>query len=500
VGVLTSVTAVLDDNPGVGTLSEAGKSQLIARLLSPDFDEWSQAAARVGHCSHPVRLRGSSVTVDQATGEVLSSYASADEPDGVTRIKCGNRRESVCPACSREYAADTWHLIAAGAAGGKGVPETVAQHPMVFTTLTAPSFGPVHIASKPGGPSVVCRGRREKKSCAHGRPAYCFTRHQPIDPRVGQPLCAACYDYDSHIIWQWHAPELWRRFTIALRRAAARRLKIPAYRLGEVATVQFAKVAEYQRRGSIHFHALIRLDGPKTARGFAEPPDGITAADIAELVRAAASQVRITVPGVDKRDPERKLAFGGQLDAQPVKTRAGSDELNPSQVAGYIAKYATKSVQDADLGDDLNPHIRQLRQTVIDLARRAAAADLKAIQAGEERGPYELLRKWAQMLGFRGHFSSKSRKYSTTLGSLRSARRRWQTAANRARRNGAALDLNALDLAEAADEETTLVIGSWEFVGIGWANEGETALATAAAARARELKRERAARRHSNAA
>jgi hypothetical protein len=103
------------------------------------------------------------------------------------------------------------------------------------------------------------------------------------------------------------------------------------------------------------------------------------------------------------------------------------------------------------------------------------------------------------MLGFRGHFSSKSRKYSTTLGSLRSARRRWQTAASHVRRNGAALDLNALDLAEAADEDTTLVIGTWEFVGIGWANEGETALATAAA-RARERQRDRANRRHSNAA
>lgn len=26
------------------------------------------------------------------------------------------------------------------------------------------------------------------------------------------------------------------------------------------------------------------------------------------------------------------------------------------------------------------------------------------------------LRAWAQMLGFRGHFSTKSRRYSTTLG------------------------------------------------------------------------------------
>jgi hypothetical protein len=33
------------------------------------------------------------------------------------------------------------------------------------------------------------------------------------------------------------------------------------------------------------------------------------------------------------------------------------------------------------------------------------------------------LRKWAYMLGFPGHFSTKSRRYSTTLGTLRDARR-----------------------------------------------------------------------------
>lgn len=32
------------------------------------------------------------------------------------------------------------------------------------------------------------------------------------------------------------------------------------------------------------------------------------------------------------------------------------------------------------------------------------------------------LRAWAHMLGFRGHFSTKSRRYSTTLGALRDAR------------------------------------------------------------------------------
>jgi len=473
-------------------LSAAALSQATARLLSQDFPAWSDAAARVGHCARPVRLRGSSTTVDTATGEVLASYSSASEPDGFTRIRCGNRRESVCPSCSREYAADTWHLIAAGAAGGKGVPESVSSHPMVFATLTAPSFGAVHTAPKPGNGSGLCRPRREKKLCAHGRPAWCSARHQPADEPVGQPLCDGCYDYGSHVVWQWHAPELWRRLTIALRRAVARALAVPPSRLGDAATVQFAKVAEFQRRGAVHFHALIRLDGPKHDN-FTEPPPALDAADLARLIRQAADQVELTVPGVDGDDPARILRFGTQLDARPVEHRDDSDDaLTPSRVAGYIAKYATKSAQDADFGENCSAHLRRLRAVVAAMADRAEAADVWLAEWEGEPGPYGLLGKWVHMLGFRGHFSSKSRRYSTTLGALRGARRRWQSAVARAKRSGGAVDVSAIDLAESAEDETTLMVGSWQFVGMGWLDEGETELAKAAAARAREHRQARA--------
>ena len=39
---------------------------------------------QVRSCSHPVRLSGSSETIDTTTGEVLTSYSSASEPDGLT--------------------------------------------------------------------------------------------------------------------------------------------------------------------------------------------------------------------------------------------------------------------------------------------------------------------------------------------------------------------------------------------------------------------------------
>ena len=37
-----------------------------------------------------------------------------------------------------------FHLIRAGVTGGKTVPESVAENPLVFATVTAPSFGIVH--------------------------------------------------------------------------------------------------------------------------------------------------------------------------------------------------------------------------------------------------------------------------------------------------------------------------------------------------------------------
>src|SRR4051794_17177143 len=174
--------------------------------------------------------------------------------------------------------------------------------------------------------------------------------HADDEPALGQPLCPDCYDYTSHVVWQWWAPALWRRFTIALRRLVARSLGVPATRVGELATVQYAKVAEFQRRGLVHFHALIRLDGPTTADGFAAAPSEVDAAVLAQLVGQAAALVRLPVPAVDVDGPPVLLAFGRQLDARPVRAGRRPDDpdgpLTPEQVAGYLAKYATKSVAD----------------------------------------------------------------------------------------------------------------------------------------------------------
>ncbi|MGB3187517.1 MAG: replication initiator, partial [Ornithinimicrobium sp.] len=76
-----------------------------------------------------------------------------------------------------------------------------------------------------------------------------------------------------------------------------------------LAVVQYAKVAEQQRRGVIHFHALIRLDGPKTMQGFACAPGTLDAAVLARLVGAAAGTAVKTAPPVAEGDTARVLRF-----------------------------------------------------------------------------------------------------------------------------------------------------------------------------------------------
>jgi hypothetical protein len=185
--------------------SPAVAAQVVRRLLSRDFDDFSDRMARVGFCANPIHLTGSSTTIDAATGEVLSSYGSDQEAGGTTLVRCGNRRASECPSCSRIYAADMFHLIRAGVCGGKGVPESVSENPLVFATLTAPSFGHVHGTRDN---NRRCRPRSKTLRCEHGRPTTCMTVHADDDPLLGQPLCWECYDYASHVVWQWWAPEL----------------------------------------------------------------------------------------------------------------------------------------------------------------------------------------------------------------------------------------------------------------------------------------------------
>jgi hypothetical protein len=106
--------------------------------------------------------------------------------------------------------------------GGKGVPETVGEHPLVFLTLTSPSCGPVHSRRVVDGKARRCRPRRDGGICQHGSPIACSQIHDEDDPRLGEPICPDCFDYEHAVLWNALAPELWRRTAIQLPRELAR--------------------------------------------------------------------------------------------------------------------------------------------------------------------------------------------------------------------------------------------------------------------------------------
>lgn len=424
-----------------------GEDEQLANLLrGKGYKAWRSKVEAVGGCAKPVRLAGSSAWV--ATDGV-----PVREVSGSILAACNNRRETVCPACSARYGSDTFHLVRAGLSGGKGVPADVTGRVRVFATLTAPSFGPVH--------------NRPTTASGKARPCGCGERHHQHDPRLGTPLDPTTYDYVGAVLWQAHAPELWRRFTMACARYLAGVLGVPKTRLREYLRLSFAKVAEYQRRGLIHFHAVIRADGP--AGPGSPAPEVITAEVLCEAVRVAAARVWVNSPDSAAVGVHR-LVFGGQVDVEPIQPGDSGDPgqlAHERKVAAYIAKYAVKGT-GATAGPD-SPIRNEDQISQLDVTAHAKAMIATAWRLGGLPEFGELrLRKWAHMLGFRGHFLTKSRHYSTTFTALRTARGQHRMGR----------ELAALGIADTTGIE---VVNHWAMTGVGYRSAPERELAAAIA-------------------
>ncbi|MFD9092390.1 replication initiator [Streptomyces collinus] len=469
-------------------LDRATLNDLLRVASASDYHRWEGQIRRTGGCADPIHLTGWVLHKDKTTGETLHHYSTEGEPGGRLRLACGNRRASRCPSCAWTYAGDTYHLIRAGLAGDdrRDIPATVRDHPRVFATLTAPSFGRVHNQPDRG----VCR---------------CGTRHSADDPALGTALDPKTYDYAGAVLFNNHAGQLWQRFTNRLRREVAARAGLTQRELKECARLSYGKVAEFQKRGAIHFHAVIRLDGPDGPE--TPPPTWATVDLLADAIRAAVahSYTSVSVPAAGDQ-PARTFRWGTQLDVRPVKAFGDGTDITEQAVAAYVAKYATKAAETTG-ATDTPVHCRRCRGTgrsrrydradsalsacatchgiglsedltrldIPEHARRlmGACAQLQALY------PDRQLARWAHMLGFRGHFSSKSRRYSTTLGALRQARADYRAAQER----------EALGL-DDAEPDTVLVLADWQYSGHGH-TPGESALA-ATIARDLQLNRETA--------
>ena len=392
-----------------------------------------------GWCREPIRLRSRTTTLNKSTGEILES-------DGGEYLKaCGSRRATRCPGCAERYRGDAREIVGSGLRGGKGIPESVSSHPAVFVTLTAPSFGAVHRVSGRG--ERRCREGRERR-CVHGALMTCHERHDSRDGRVGSPLCPRCYEYERAVVWNALASELWRRTTIYIRRELARELGLGEAEFRRRVQLSFAKVVEYQRRGAIHIHAVIRIDAPgKEVRAGEVGMDTLV-----EAIRTAVASVFVRYPG----QLGGVARFGRELQIDRLEP---GDSQNRRRMSGYVAKYATKS-------SDANGGLDRRLQSLLDLSRRELPPHLRRLAETAWRldGSPELralgMRRFAHTLGFRGHWLTKSRRWSTTFTALRTERERWREH----QKGGVAL---------VAEGDTVEVCRRWRYCGVGWETAGE---------------------------
>jgi hypothetical protein len=344
--------------------------QALARAAQPGYFDWLTHVRPAAGCTRPIRLTGTLDTIEATTGRLLDSRHTDHLPDAAIYKACGNRRSSVCPSCARTYQRDAYQLLRAGLVGGKGVPTTVSRHPAVFLTLTAPGFGTVHTRHVRTHSCTdrrrcdcrpqTCHARRDTPGlCEHEQPAVCWARHEPGDPQLGQPLCLDCYDHEHHVVFNLFAAELWHRTKQTAERALAKLCRtrgippVPVVspttgKVRYIAPVRLShgKAAEMQRRGAIHFHALVRLDGvhPTDPATVVPAPPGITLADLVDVLDAAARTTAFGTPTHPDRSGGWPMVWGEQVDIRPI-TLTGTGEVTDGMVAGYLAKYATKSTE-----------------------------------------------------------------------------------------------------------------------------------------------------------
>lgn len=388
---------------------------------------------RTGSCARPVRI-------------VTFREGHPDE-DRVMLLPCKDRRSAVCPACSHTYKGDAWQVVATGLQGGKGVPVEVGTHPRVFVTLTAPSFGPVHTRSSHGSGNQFCRRARAIR-CVHGISTECLVSHHEGDPLLGQPICPRCFDYAGAVLWNAHVAVLWQRTA----KRVLRYLERAGDGGGDGLRLSYVKAAEFQRRGLVHLHVVVRVDG---IEGPGDPPPAWATPDLViEALTAVVPEVSTSVPGHGTRGPDA-IGWGRQMVAtvlagggpagtvtteEPVAGRplageqpaaaplesmppaGGEEEDNRHMaVAAYVAKYATKTAdttgalayrirRPSDIVHlRINGHQRRLVETAWTLGGDLDLAELR-------------LRRCAHSFGYRGHVVTKSSLYSTTFSALRSAR------------------------------------------------------------------------------
>jgi hypothetical protein len=155
-------------------------------------------------------------------------------------VRCGSRIKSRCAPCAELYRSDWAAIARSGIFDGP-----VADFKFYLLTLTAPSFGRVH---------RVPRSAEKVQKCG------CGELHTVADaPLRGVPLDASTYDYAGQVAWNRDSGVLWDRTRKRLR--------------DRWDSLEYFQVREWQDRGVLHLHLLVRIARFEAPDSVRLPPD-----------------------------------------------------------------------------------------------------------------------------------------------------------------------------------------------------------------------------------
>jgi hypothetical protein len=162
--------------------------------------------------------------------------------------------------------------------------------------------------------------------------------------------------------------------------------------------LNYFKVAEFQRRGLIHFHVIIRIDGPGGPD--TPPPVWATVELLDSVARHCVRRDRLLL------DDESELRWGHQLRITDV-----SRDEDTRRVATYLAKY---SIKTTDGSTELARRFTKYGQILALPESHQRTLALTAWDLGYQRH--------AHSYGYAGNLITKSRHYSTTFTRIRGER------------------------------------------------------------------------------
>ena len=322
--------------------------------------------------------------------------ASESTPSGCSRpyrlksgeyVRCQSRLKSKCPSCAELYRGDWAAIARSGIFEG----DSLASR-FYLLTLTAPSFGAVH--------------RVPKREGSKGKRCGCGSVHMVADAELrGVPLDESTYDYARAVAWNRDSGVLWDR--------TRRRLR------DHFVGVEFFLVREWQDRGALHLHALVRIP-----RWSAPDPR-----ELGEIARAA-----VAFSPVDGAE----ALWGEQFTCDEFRANG-----NGAQMVWYLSKalnYVLKDTAREAGGSKSWRHV----------ARMQAAA--RSMRCSRACVPSSCASRTHQRFGARGHVVSYTRRTKSREGwsvpgltrrAQRVARAAWFAAREAARGAAAARETSA---------------------------------------------------------